>query len=71
MYYVIQIKFIFLIFSFIWTKYEKDNANQRKKKYYWNVLKCKIYINFLQFNFFWIFFIILVCRFLEIFQNEA
>jgi len=32
MYYVIQIKFIFLIFSFIWTKYEKDNANQRKKK---------------------------------------
>jgi len=31
MYYVIEIKFIFLIFYFIWTKYEKDNVDYRKK----------------------------------------
>jgi hypothetical protein len=27
MYYVIQKKFIYFKFSFIWTKYEKDNDN--------------------------------------------
>jgi len=36
MYYVIEIKFIFLIFYFIWTKNEKDNVDHTKKI----LLKC-------------------------------
>jgi hypothetical protein len=37
MYHVIQNKFLFLIFFFVWTKYEKDNDGERKKNV---LLKC-------------------------------
>jgi hypothetical protein len=45
MYYVLEIKFMYFIYVFIWTKYEKKNVDSKEMSC-WNVLKCKIYKQF-------------------------
>jgi len=64
MYYVIQNTFIFLIFTFILTKYEKDNDGFKKKI----LLKCiEMHVHAIFFNsgIFKIIYIFLVCRVLK------